>query len=269
MGVINEISDIVKEITGVNELEYEKKLYKETVDHYNKLVEEYNNQVYIYEKLANKINSEKEKCVELINLYGLIDKKNKSIEMEKIENIIEKHNFDMNKISSEPILPSLIAGGLLSYGLYTGVSIFGVASTGTAISTLSGAAATNATLACLGGGAIVAGGGGIAAGTTVLGIVAIIPVAYVAFKNFEKASQMREDREKINNSIKEIIWKKEYLKNLIPHQESFLRKIQEKKEKYNAEMKTILILANKITKNFVEELKNMNVTKEIDTTFKF
>lgn len=45
---------------------------------------------------------------------------------------------------------------------------FGVASTGTAISTLSGAAATNAALAWLGGGTLVAGGGGIAAGNALL-----------------------------------------------------------------------------------------------------
>ena len=47
---------------------------------------------------------------------------------------------------------------------------FGVASTGTAISTLSGAAATNAALAWLGGGALAAGGGGIAAGDTFLAL---------------------------------------------------------------------------------------------------
>lgn len=45
---------------------------------------------------------------------------------------------------------------------------FGVASTGTAISTLSGAAATNAALAWLGGGALAAGGGGMAAGEAFL-----------------------------------------------------------------------------------------------------
>ena len=45
---------------------------------------------------------------------------------------------------------------------------FGTASTGTAISTLSGAAATNAALAWLGGGAVAAGGGGTAAGTALL-----------------------------------------------------------------------------------------------------
>lgn len=47
---------------------------------------------------------------------------------------------------------------------------FGTASTGTAISTLSGAAATNAALAWLGGGAAAAGGGGMAAGNALLAL---------------------------------------------------------------------------------------------------
>lgn len=47
---------------------------------------------------------------------------------------------------------------------------FGTASTGTAISALSGAAATNAALAWLGGGALAAGGGGMAAGQALLAL---------------------------------------------------------------------------------------------------
>jgi hypothetical protein len=47
---------------------------------------------------------------------------------------------------------------------------FGTASTGTAITTLSGAAATKASLAWLGGGALVAGGGGTAAGSALLAL---------------------------------------------------------------------------------------------------
>ena len=47
---------------------------------------------------------------------------------------------------------------------------FGVASTGTAISALSGAAATNAALAWLGGGALAVGGGGMAAGNAFLAL---------------------------------------------------------------------------------------------------
>lgn len=60
-----------------------------------------------------------------------------------------------------------------------GVSAFASASTGTAISTLSGAAARSATLAWLGGGSIAAGGGGVAAGGAVLGLVMIVPAILV------------------------------------------------------------------------------------------
>ena len=62
------------------------------------------------------------------------------------------------------------AGGFAASGATTAaVMALGTASTGTAISALSGAAATNATLAALGGGSLAAGGGGIALGTTMLG----------------------------------------------------------------------------------------------------
>lgn len=54
------------------------------------------------------------------------------------------------------------------------VAAFGTCSTGTAISSLSGAAATNATLAWLGGGATSAGGGGVAAGSIVLGGIVVV-----------------------------------------------------------------------------------------------
>ncbi len=58
------------------------------------------------------------------------------------------------------------------------VTTFGTASTGTAISTLYGAAATKATLAWFGGGALTAGGGGTAVGATVLtGGVALVTMA--------------------------------------------------------------------------------------------
>lgn len=62
-----------------------------------------------------------------------------------------------------------VAGACAASGATaSAVSMFGVASTGTAISGLSGAAATNATLAALGGGSLAAGGGGIALGSAVL-----------------------------------------------------------------------------------------------------
>ncbi|WP_239331806.1 hypothetical protein [Frankia sp. CiP3] len=59
------------------------------------------------------------------------------------------------------------------------VGAFATASTGVAISGLSGAAATSATLAWLGGGSLAAGGGGVAAGTTVLTAIVAAPVVLV------------------------------------------------------------------------------------------
>ena len=74
------------------------------------------------------------------------------------------------------------AAGTAAAGVVAGVSVaalgpsaamgiamaFGTASTGTAISALSGAAATNAALAWIGGGALAAGGGGMVAGQSFL-----------------------------------------------------------------------------------------------------
>lgn len=66
-------------------------------------------------------------------------------------------------------MSSLGAGALAGFGAYGGAAMLATASTGTAISTLSGVAATNATLAWFGGGSIAAGGMGMAGGAAVLG----------------------------------------------------------------------------------------------------
>ncbi|MGW5440245.1 hypothetical protein [Nocardia asteroides] len=80
---------------------------------------------------------------------------------------------------------------------------FGTASTGTAISTLSGAAASQAALAWLGGGALAAGGGGTAAGSTLLalagpigwtiaGATLLASIALFAKKKFENREAKNE-----------------------------------------------------------------------------
>lgn len=66
-------------------------------------------------------------------------------------------------------LGGAIAGGAVAFGAYSAAGAFAAASTGTAIAGLSGAAATNATLAFFGGGALAAGGFGVAGGMAVLG----------------------------------------------------------------------------------------------------
>ncbi len=72
-----------------------------------------------------------------------------------------------------------IAGVAASQGTVALATSVGVASTGTAISGLSGAAAWNATLAWLGGGSLAAGGGGMALGTLVLGGITVGPALAV------------------------------------------------------------------------------------------
>lgn len=78
------------------------------------------------------------------------------------------------------IAGSAVTGVGISAGLTTAVTTFATASTGTAISTLSGAAATNATLAFLGGGSIATGGGGMAVGAAALNFVTIGPAILVS-----------------------------------------------------------------------------------------
>lgn len=60
------------------------------------------------------------------------------------------------------------------------VSRLGFASTGTAISSLSGAAAQRATLAALGGGALKSGGAGMMGGQIMLGGLTLVPTAMLA-----------------------------------------------------------------------------------------
>ncbi|MFC4322596.1 hypothetical protein [Litchfieldia salsa] len=90
-----------------------------------------------------------------------------------------------------------IGTALATWGL---VSTLGAASTGTAISALSGAAATNATLAFLGGGSVAAGGGGMIAGTTLLGGMVAIPalVALGVFSHFSAKKKIAEIESAIN-----------------------------------------------------------------------
>lgn len=71
------------------------------------------------------------------------------------------------------------AGASAQAAALWGVSTYASAGTGTAIASLSGAAAQNATLAWFGGGPLAAGGGGVAVGGAVLGLVTIIPALLV------------------------------------------------------------------------------------------
>lgn len=138
---------------------------------------------------------------------------------------MEKYNipkFDAEELKKVSIGAGVLAGGLGGAALGTAggfaaagattaaVMALGTASTGTAIASLSGVAATNATLAALGGGAIAAGGGGMALGTAVLGgatlgigllvggIIFNVTGSKISDKADEAYSQARKTEETVN-----------------------------------------------------------------------
>jgi len=105
-------------------------------------------------------------------------------------------------------IAALGSGALAGFGALGGVGMLASASTGTAIASLSGAAATNATLAWLGGGSLAAGGFGMAGGMAVLGGIVAGPVLavggmmmaskaeeakYTAYENYDKAKAAAEE----------------------------------------------------------------------------
>lgn len=80
-----------------------------------------------------------------------------------------KQDYQMLKDAGLGIGAGMGSGAALAFGAYNGTMLLATASTGTAISSLSGVAATNATLAWLGGGSLASGGFGMAGGMMVLG----------------------------------------------------------------------------------------------------
>ena len=103
--------------------------------------------------------------------------------IEELSNIVIDENY-LNKLEKMSDLADTVASGSVSaatagavsaFGAYSAVGLIGSASTGTAISSLGGAAATNATLAWLGGGSLAAGGFGVAGGAAILGGIVAAP----------------------------------------------------------------------------------------------
>lgn len=104
---------------------------------------------------------------------------------------------------------SLGAGALAGIASYGGAMMFASASTGTAIASLSGVAATNATLAWFGGGSLAAGGFGMAGGAVVLGGIVAGPILGVGgflyeSKSRENLAEAKKYYAEANHAIEEM-----------------------------------------------------------------
>jgi len=185
------------------------------------------------ESLNNSLEAYGEKKLTVIDthLRTFVDvfRQIKNVEFASGENIDDLSNVaitegELKDISSTvSIVGNTLSGGiaglgggaLAAFGAYNGTMLLATAGTGTAISTLSGVAATNATLAWLGGGTLATGGLGVAGGTMVLGVMAAGPALLIfgsilgakAKKNLNDAMSNLEEAKKINAELSVIIEK--------------------------------------------------------------
>ena len=163
--------------------------------HYNRRREDYEGAEQRYEngrkKADAKFNALGKRRLEALTTLGravdfLKKAKIRDRDLEQKLNISPQQlaRWEDASVQAAEVLGGLTSSGAAGVstaaGVYGLVSTLGTASTGTAIGTLSGAAAKSATLAWLGGGSLSIGGGGVAAGTMVLGGLVVGPALLVA-----------------------------------------------------------------------------------------
>ncbi|GAA8755854.1 hypothetical protein BTM115_05080 [Helicobacter pylori] len=104
--------------------------------------------------------------------------------------------------ASGAVIGSAIGGVLAAYGAYTGVGMLASTAGGVAIAELSGVAATNATLAWLGGGVLSVGGFGMVGGMAVFGGLVVGPA--LAILGAMSADEMEEKLEKAKSYYSQV-----------------------------------------------------------------
>lgn len=195
-------------------------LLKNAIDDYNQGFNEMNDlgmQLFVERKRSQDL------LIHIENLINSIANHPKSFDadIKKIKSYREdfqrvcelsKKELEVAKKSALGISGGIAAGSAVASIAPTAVmwtaTTFGTASTGTAISSLSGAAATNAALAWIGGGSLATGGGGISAGTTFLalagpigwsitGITIFASVVLFAKNKMKSKKERKEEIEKI------------------------------------------------------------------------
>lgn len=146
---------------------------------------------------------EKVKNIDFTSSVGLEELDKLHIDQKDFEELKELGNFAVQVAGGATA--GVAGGALTAIGAYGAAQTFAAASTGTAIASLSGAAATNATLAFFGGGSLAAGGLGMAGGMMVLGGLVAGPALLVMGLITGAKSQEKLDQALINKAQAEEI----------------------------------------------------------------
>ena len=192
-------------------------------DKLREAINKYNEAYTMLNENGLSLLTERKRVVDLLghieNLVNSLANRPKEYDKSLEEVKINKHSFkdvyehaasDLNDIKGAAVgMGSGVLGGAAVASLAPSAAMwiattFGTASTGTAISALSGAAATNAALAWLGGGTLAAGGGGTAAGAAFLafaepigwgiaGATILTSAALFARKAFKRNKEKEEE----------------------------------------------------------------------------
>ena len=274
IGKLNEAKEIVEKY---------KLIYAKELQEYESIVEDFfNNEMQQTGDLKLKINDAREEVADLLNQISFLDVNLKPL---KIGNSIVDTKQYASQLNKEinvtkkvftGILNSIPKAAGLSASAVFGAAGLGVAigeaSTGTAISTLSGAAFDNALMAWLGGGALEAGGLGIAGGIIVLSALAIIPALFMVGiglslkgeKVLTEANSFKykieKEISKMNAAQKDIENSRQWIKLYNAQLENLLNKINESiktcKRKYYPKNKIIFIIKNLYIKtpNFIKKI---------------
>lgn len=153
-------------------------------------------------KALNKINSisKKLKSRDREVIYRKFGNDFEIVDFERVDDTLTNAKIALNTTKG------VSTGVGTALGTWALVSTYGAASTGTAISALSGAAATNATLAWLGGGSLAIGGGGMAAGTAVIGGIVALPALALTgiFSHMSANKQIKEIEIQMNKILKAV-----------------------------------------------------------------
>lgn len=149
---------------------------------------------------------EKLNHVELTESAGLNELQKMVLDQKKFTELKELQSMATSIVGG--VTSGAMAGAITAFGAYGAAGALATASTGTAIASLSGVAATNATLAFFGGGSLAAGGLGMAGGTAILGGLVAGPALAVlgvvvgakssanrdnAYANLSKAQEFEEE----------------------------------------------------------------------------
>lgn len=158
-------------------------------DPYDEAIAEYNAAFTAMSDKGMSLLLQRQRSTDLIDLVEMLvnsianTPKSYETDFEKIE-VHKKHFLASEDFAQKDLEAARKSATGVGVGFTAGATVasiaptaamwvattFGTASTGTAISTLSGAAASKAALAWLGGGALAAGGGGTAAGSALIAL---------------------------------------------------------------------------------------------------